>query len=305
MTIIPSSLKPGDTIGITCPAGAVNLPDMEAMFIQLREWGYKLKIGKTVGSSYYKFSGTDKERIDDLQSMLDDETINAILFGRGGYGLVRIIDQLDFTKFLQHPKWLAGYSDITCLHSHLQTVYHVASLHCHMGAAYRPENQDVFSTFQLNEVLQGRISDYKVEPHPLNRKAKGSGALAGGNLALLSDLTGTDSDIQTKGKILVIEDIGEYSYNIDRMMWQLLRSGKLSNLAGLVVGSFTDTLDNEVPFGMTEYEIVYEKIKEFNYPVCFNFPVGHQSLNYPLKMGVDYTLAVEENSVRLFDSQFI
>ena len=303
MAIIPPFLKPGDTIGITCPAGAVHLPDMECMFTQLRNWGYKIKIGNTVGSSYFKFSGTDQERINDLQHMLDDENINAILFGRGGYGLVRIIDQLDFTKFLQQPKWLAGYSDITCLHSHLQTVYKVASIHSHMGAAYRPEYQDEFSTFQLNEVLKGRSSDYKIDAHELNRKGIGAGELTGGNLALLSDLTGTASDIDTTGKILVMEDIGEYKYNIDRMMWQMRRAGKLSNLAGLLVGSFTDTLDNEVPFGMTEYEMIFEKVKDFKYPVCFNFPVGHQAMNYPLKMGVEYELTVDENGVRLVDVQ--
>ena len=297
--IIPPYLKVGDTIGITCPAGAVNLTDMEAMFNQLEVWGYRLKIGATLGSSYYKFAATDQARVADLQQMLDDEEIKAILFGRGGYGVVRIIDQLNFENFLQYPKWLVGYSDITCLHSHIHTQYNMASIHGHMGAAYRLENQDLFSTMQINQLLTGNTCTYNISTHESNRVGQAKGQLIGGNLALLSDLIGTKSDIDTTGKILVIEDIGEYKYNIDRMMWQLLRANKLNKLAGLIVGSFTDTLDNEVPFGMSEHEIVWEKVKDFNYPVCFNFPVGHQALNYPLKFGAVHTLTVEETSVIL------
>ncbi len=299
MTVIPSYLKPGDTIGITCPAGAVNLVDMEPMFTQLREWGYTLKIGKNVGSSYFKFSSTDDERLDDLQQMLDDESIRAILFGRGGYGVVRIIDRLDFTRFLQHPKWLLGYSDITCLHSHILTQFNIASIHGHMGAGYRPENKDEYSTLQINELLKGTPIQYEISSNIMNRTGSCIGKLAGGNLALLSDLIGTKSDINTDGSIIMIEDIGEYKYNIDRMLWQLLRAGKLDKLAGLIVGGFTDTQDNETPFGMTEYEIVWEKVKDFNYPVCFDFPVGHQPKNWPLKMGIEYELKVEFDQVLL------
>ncbi len=299
MIIIPPYLKPGDTIGITCPAGAVNSMEMEPMFAQLKAWGYSLRIGSTVGTNYFKFSSTDEERLSDLQKMLDDDSIKAILFGRGGYGLVRIIDRLDFTRFLQHPKWLVGYSDITCLHSHIQTQFNLVTLHAHMGAGYRAENRDDFSTSQIDVVLKGLPIQYTVAPHAMNRFGKGNGKLTGGNLALLSDLTGTKSDIDTKGCILMIEDIGEYKYNIDRMLWQLLRSGKLDQLAGLIVGGFTDTMDNETPFGMTEYEIVWEKVKDFTYPVCYDFPAGHQPPNWPLKMGATYELIVEPEGVQL------
>ncbi|GBL34707.1 probable murein peptide carboxypeptidase [Filimonas sp.] len=291
-TLIPPYLKPGDTIGITCPAGAVDLTDMKPMFDQLKAWGYQLKIGTTVGTSHFKFSSTDEERLSDLQTMLDDDSIQAILFGRGGYGVVRLIDQIDFTRFRQNPKWLVGYSDITCLHSHIFTNFNIATLHAHMGAGYRAENQDAFSTLQIQEALQGTPMRYPQASHTMNRVGQGSGKLCGGNLALLSDLTGTRSDIDTQDCILVIEDIGEYRYNIDRMLWQLLRAGKLDMLSGLIVGGFTDTLDNEVPFGMTEYEIVWEKVKDFSYPVCFDFPVGHQARNWPLKMGVPCELIV-------------
>ncbi len=301
MAIIPSYLKPGDTIGITCPAGAVHLADMEPMFTQLREWGYQLKIGTDVGSSYYKFSATDEERLNDLQQMLDDEEITAILFGRGGYGVVRIIDQLDFTRFVQHPKWLLGYSDITCLHSHIHTQFNIATIHGHMGAGFREENMDSYSTHQINEILKGTPIQYEIAPNNINRLGSCNGTLIGGNLALLSDLIGTKSDIHTEGSILIIEDIGEYKYNIDRMMWQLLRAGKLDKLAGLIVGGFTETQDNEIPFGMTEYDIVWEKVKDFTYPVCVDFPVGHQPNNWPLKMGINYQLNVAADKVSLHE----
>lgn len=299
MIILPPYLQPGDTIGITCPAGAVDLSEMEPMFKQLSEWGFQLKIGSTVGSNYFKFSGSDEERTNDLQAMLDDENIKAILFGRGGYGVVRIIDQLNFSKFRLQPKWLLGYSDITCFHSHLHTQFQIASIHAHMGAGFRNENMDEYSTKKILDTLIGIPAEYDIATHEMNRKGSGQGQLCGGNLALLSDLIGTPSDLNTTGKILVIEDIGEYKYNIDRMMWQLLRAGKLNDLAGLIVGGFTGTLDNDTPFGMSEYEIIWEKVKSFSYPVCFNFPVGHQSLNYPLKMGAEFELIVEANQVIL------
>jgi muramoyltetrapeptide carboxypeptidase len=278
---------------------------MEPMFTQLREWGYTLRIGETVGSSYYKFSASDTVRLQELQSMLDDDQLKAILFGRGGYGVVRLIDQLDFTRFLRHPKWLLGFSDITCLLSHVHSRYNLASIHAHMGAGYREENQDLFSTMQINEMLRGMPTEYQIASHPMNRTGIAKGKLVGGNLALLSDLIGTPSDLDTAGKILFIEDISEYKYNIDRMMWQLLRAGKLDKLAGLLVGSFTDTLDNEIPFGLNEYEIVWEKVSSFSYPVCFGFPVGHQPLNYPLKVGVDYDLIVDEYGVNLLDRSLV
>jgi muramoyltetrapeptide carboxypeptidase len=166
-----------------------------------------------------------------------------------------------------------------------------------MGGGYKPNDYDVMSTQSIFDVVTGTPIQYEIATHKMNRVGVGEGELVGGNLALLSDLVGTKSDIHTQGKILFIEDIGEYKYNIDRMLWQLLRAGKLENLAGLIVGGFADTQDNEVTFGMTEYEIVWEKIKDFSYPVCFDFPVGHQAKNVALKVGVQYQLNVQENNV--------
>ena len=297
--IIPPYLQKGSTIGITCPAGAVNSEEMQPMFAQLEAWGFNLKIGKTIGTSFNKFSATDADRLADLQSMLDDDAIEAVFFGRGGYGVVRILDQIDFTQFKQKPKWLLGYSDITAFHSHLNNQMKISSIHAHMGGGYKPNDFDALSTQSIFDVITGKPIHYVIPAHAMNRVGVAKGELVGGNLALLSDLVGTDSDIHTQGKILFIEDIGEYKYNIDRMLWQLLRAGKLSHLAGLIVGGFTDTQDNPVPFGMTEYEIVWEKIKDFSFPVCFDFPVGHQARNMALKVGMQYQLAIENNQVVL------
>ncbi len=288
--IIPPYLKPGDTIGITCPAGALTLDTILPMKEQLIKWGFKVKIGSTVGTSYFKFSANDHERLSDLQQMLDDKNIQAILFGRGGYGTVRIIDQIDFSTFLKHPKWILGYSDITCIISHLHTQYNVCSIHGHMSGGYLESDYDEESTQSIFNVLTGLNTSYQIPEHIMTRNGHAEGILVGGNLALISDNIGTDSDINTEDKILFIEDIGEYKYNIDRMLWQLKRSGKLSKLKALLVGGFTQTLDNEVPFGMNEYEIVWEKVKDFKYPVYFDFPVGHQARNVALKVGMRYEI---------------
>jgi muramoyltetrapeptide carboxypeptidase len=297
--IIPPYLKPGANIGITCPAGAVELQDMKYMFHQLQDWGFTYTLGSTVGSNYFKFSATDEERRADLQAMLDDNTIDAILFGRGGYGVVRIIDTIDFTTFAEKPKWLVGYSDITCLHTHIHSNYGIATLHAHMCGGYKPDGFDIASTQSIYDALVGKLTHYNIAPHAMNKIGEAEGVLIGGNLALLSDLVGTNSDIDTDGKILFIEDIAEYKYNIDRMLWQLKKANKLSNLAGLIVGGFTDTQDNETPFCMTEYEIVLEKVKDYSYPVCFDFPVGHQPKNWALKCGVQHILSIEKNRVSL------
>lgn len=295
----PPSLQAGDTIGICCPAGAVIAADMEAMYRQIRQWGFNLQIGKNVGKSYFKFSGTDADRLQEVQEMLDDENIKAIFFARGGYGVVRIIDQLDFTKFCKYPKWLVGYSDITCFHSHIYSNFGINTLHAHMGSAYNPQEQDEKSTASILQTLTGQLHKHIGSVHSLQRIGSATGEVVGGNLALISDLIGTKSDIDTTGKILFIEEISEYRYNIDRMLWQLLRSGKLQNLAGLVVGTFNGTQDNETPFGITEQEIVHEKVKHFKYPVCYDFPVGHQAENLAIKIGGMYELNVASDRVTL------
>jgi muramoyltetrapeptide carboxypeptidase len=298
MVKIPPYLKKGDCIGITCPAGYMDAQRAQACIKTLQDWDFEVMVGKTLGGrSKNYFSAADAGRRDELQAMLDDENIKAILFGRGGYGMGRIIDQLDFTRFKKNPKWVIGFSDITVLHSHLYSKVKVASLHAPMAAAFNDgENEFIQS---LHRAITGKKAKYSCAAHPFNRSGITSAELVGGNLALLAHVTGTPSAINTKNKILFIEDTGEYIYNIDRMMYQLKRSGQLNGLAGLIIGGFTDMKDTERPFGKTVYEVIKEIVAGYDYPVCFDFPVSHGKENYALKVGGIYSLSVKQGSVNL------
>lgn len=293
---IPPYLSPGDLVAITCPAGAVQTSDINVMAQYLEAKGFRVQIGATIGTSYFKFSAPDAARAHDLQQFLDNPDVKAIFFGRGGYGVVRILDQLDFTAFVQHPKWLIGYSDITAMLGHIQSVYGIAGLHAHMQGGYQTNTFHGLSTDSIFDALYGYGQTYVGTSHAMNRVGEAKGIVTGGNLALLSDLVGTPSDIDTTNKLLFIEDISEYKYNIDRMLWQLKRAGKLARLKGLLVGGFTDTQDNEIPFGMEVYDMVAEKVAEYNYPVVYGFPVGHQAENYALICGGAYQLQVLETA---------
>ena len=293
MIKIPPYLQKGDTIGIVCPAGYMAAEKVKTCIKTLQDWGYKVKVGKTVGGdSQTYFSGTDVERLTDFQQMLDDEEVNAVLCGRGGYGTGRIIDQISFKKFKKNPKWIIGYSDITVLHSHIYSNFYISTLHSPMAGAFNEEGFKNEYVISLKNVLEGKKIAYTIPGNEFNRKGDEEGELVGGNLALLAHLVGTGSAIKTKGRILFIEDVGEQLYNIDRMMHQLKRSGKLEKLNGLIVGIFNDTLDTERPFGTPLPELIWNIIKEYDYPVCFDFPVSHSERNYALKVGVNYRFKV-------------
>ncbi len=298
MIKIPPYLKKGDTIGITCPAGYMAAEKAQACIKTLQSWGFGVMVGKTLGSkSKNYFSGTDEERMNEMQAMLDDENINAILCGRGGYGVGRIFDGLDFTKFKKKPKWIIGFSDVTILHAHLYTKIKVASLHAPMASAFiEGENEFIQS---LHKAIIGKKARYSCAPHPFNKTGTVTAQLVGGNLSLLTHIIGTPSNISTKNKILFIEDIGEQIYHIDRMLYQLKRSGKLENLAGLIVGGFTDMEDTERPFGKKLHEIIRDIVAAYNFPVCFNFPVSHSKENYALKIGVPYRLKISKTKTQL------
>lgn len=300
MIKIPPYLQKGDTIGLVCPAGYMTLDKVQTCIATLQEWGYKVKVGKTVGgNSQTYFSGTDEERLNDFQLMLDDDEIKTVLCARGGYGMGRIIDKIDFKKFKRQPKWIVGYSDITVLHSHLYSNYYISSLHSPMAGAFNEEGFKNEFVLSLKNALEGKKIKYQCKAHEYNRKGEAVGELVGGNLALLAHLVGSDSDIKTRGKILFIEDVGEYLYNIDRMMYQLKRSGKIARLAGLIFGGFTEVKDTDRPFGNTVLEILKDIVKEYSYPVCFDFPVSHTDRNYALKVGVGYKLKVGKTKVTL------
>jgi muramoyltetrapeptide carboxypeptidase len=296
---IPPYLKKGDLIGITCSSSKMDLQAAEYAAGVISSWGFQVHLGITVGTSFHNFSAPDELRLEELQDMLDDPDIKAIIFGRGGYGMVCILDELDFKKFRKHPKWICGYSDITALHTHIQHQYGIPTIHSMMCSGIRPETVENEYVESLRLALKGTSYRYIAAPHDLNRTGKGAGKLIGGNLSLLANLSGTDSQPDTKGKILVLEDIGEYRYNVDRMMYNLKRAGWLEDLAGLVIGSFTDGKETDTPFGQTEYEIIRNIVQDYEYPVCFGFPVGHTHENYSLKLGLPHELHVTARQAKL------
>ncbi len=292
MITLPPYLKQGDCIGIICPSGYMPLEKVQTCITTLQQWGFEVKLGKTVGSQYHYFSGTDKERLQDLQAMLDDKHIKAILCARGGYGLSRIIDAIDFSSFKTNPKWIIGYSDVTVLHAHILTNLQTASLHSPMASAFN-DGANIYIDSLLDTLL-GKPISYSCNKDHLNRNGTAQGKLVGGNLSLIAHLIGSPSSFNTQNNILFLEDVGEYLYNIDRMMMQLKRSGMLKGLSALIIGSFSEMKDTVIPFGQNVYELVYDKVKDYGYPLCFGFPVGHVKENLALKIGASYTLTVNE-----------
>ncbi len=306
---IPPYLKAGDTVGICCAGGFITSEELQPALLKLKEWGFYSRIGDTIGKKDFTFGGTDDERVKDLQQMLDDKTIKAILFARGGYGAVRIIDRLDFKKFKNYPKWLIGFSDATVFHSHINKNYRVASIHSKMCNSFpedwakaEPSQKETIES--INLCLRGEKMKYLFTPNAKNKTGLGMGELVGGNLKTLESLAGSRSDLNTKDKILFVEDTGEYLYSIDRMFWNLKRTGKLEKLKGLIIGGFKIKPDDPgEEFGRTIEDIVLEKVAEYNYPVCFDFPVGHQKNNFALKYGALHTLGVHLNECRLTEAR--
>jgi len=305
--VFPVWLVAGDTIGITCPAGDISLKEIQPAVQQIESWGFKVKIGETVGKKDFIFGGTDAERAADLQQMLDDPSLGAILCARGGYGAVHIIDRLDFGGLANHPKWIIGFSDITVLLCHIHRNLNMASIHSKMCNSFpddwnKAEPIQVTSILSIRQALMGEKMAYPVVPHEKNRMGTGEGLLVGGNLKTIETLSGTRSDIDTTGKILFVEDTGEYLYSIDRMFWHLERTGKLAGLQGLVVGGFKVRPDDPgEEFGRDLYDIVQERMKPYGYPFCFDFPVGHQKSNFALRYGMPHRLTVAADKVALED----
>jgi len=298
--VIPPYLKKGDVIGITSPAGYITLEDIQPAVNKIKEWGYNVKVGNTIGKRDFTFGGTDEERLEDLQEMLHDRDIKAILCARGGYGLVRIIDQIDFTEFKKYPKWIIGFSDVTLLHCHINRNFGIATIHSKMCNSFpvewdKAEDVQQISIHTIQMCLSNEKTHYVFPANTKNKEGIVESVIVGGNLRTIENLAASKSDLITKNKILFVEDTSEYLYSIDRMFWNLKRSGKLSHLKGLIIGGFNIKKDDEgEEFGKTLEEIVLEKVKEYNYPVCFNFPVGHQKENYALKCGVKYKLEINE-----------
>jgi muramoyltetrapeptide carboxypeptidase len=292
---IPASLKPGDTIGFVCTARKIDLGTIQTAIDFFENAGFKVLIGDSVGAEYFQYAGDDQLRRKDLQKMLDHPTVKAIIVCRGGYGTVRIIDDIYYGNFLEQPKWIIGYSDITVLHSHLNHVMGIGTLHATMPINFETNTPEALQS--LLDAMTGSYLKYSLESHPLNRLGNTSGELVGGNLSILYSLLGTKTLLHTANRILFIEDLDEYLYHIDRMMIALKRAGKLSQLAGIIVGGMTDMKDNTVPYGKSAEEIILEHVQEYNYPVCFGFPSGHILDNRALKLGSIAQLNITEKGV--------
>ncbi|QRR03767.1 S66 peptidase family protein [Dyadobacter sandarakinus] len=294
----PPFLQPGDRVGIVAPASAVQYDDLIPGIELLRSWGLEVVEGATLKSHFHQFSATDEARQQELQDMLDDPSIHAIMAARGGYGCSRIVDKLDFTHFQKHPKWIVGFSDLTVLLSHIYNLGY-AGIHGPMAKSITAFGSSLAAE-SVGQMLFGELPAYAVSAHPLNRFGTATAEVVGGNLCILAHLLGSGTEVDTKGKILFIEDIHEYLYNLDRMMIQLKRAGKLEQLAGLIVGQFTDMKDNSDPdFGKSTYEIVHEHVSQYSYPVCFDFPVGHVGDNRAMGIGMTADFTVGERVAEL------
>lgn len=309
LAITPDYLKEGDIIGITSPAGYITLEEIQPAIQQMQSWGFNIKVGESIGRRNFTFGGTDEERASDFQKMLDDPSIKAIMCARGGYGFVRIIDHLNFKKLVLSPKWILGFSDLTVLHNHLNRNYGIASIHSKMCNSFpddwsRAEPVQIETINSIRQALGGHKMKYVAIHNEKNRLGLAEGTLIGGNLKTIESLSGSNSEIRTAGKILFVEDTGEYLYSIDRMFWNLKRTGKLSQLKGLIVGGFKVKPDDPgEEFAFSLYDIVLEKVKNYKYPVCFDFPVGHQKNNFALKCGATHRLSVESTGTTLHEAR--
>lgn len=289
-TSTPAYLRKKDKVAIVATAKNFDQKELSSAFKVLENWGLEVIPGKNLYKTHHQFAGTDPERLQDLQTALDDDSIKAIFCVRGGYGTNRIIDQINFKKFLKNPKWIIGFSDVTVLHSHIHGK-NVESIHALMPLQFGKAGYQK-SLGTLKDALFGKPVKYILRSSKLNRRGVASAKVVGGNLAILTSLIGTPSDIDTKNKILFIEDIDEYLYRLDRMIFQLKRAGKLNKLKGLIVGHMSDMKDNPVPFGKSAKEIIADAVKEYKYPVSFDFPVGHEPHNFTIICGREAQLKV-------------
>ena len=296
---IPPYLKKGDTIGIVCPSGYMPAENAETCIKTLETWGYRVKVGDTVGAQFHYFSGTDKQRIQDLQKMMNDSSIKAILCARGGYGLSRMIDHIDFQKFKKNPKWIIGFSDVTVLQAHIFQHFQIATLHAPMANAFSGDGYQNKYIASLKDALSGVSTNYKCAAHALNKTGHAEGDLIGGNLSIIAHLIGTHSSYKTRHKILFLEDVGEYLYNIDRMLMQLERAELFKHIKGLIIGGFTEMKDTTIPFGKEVYNIIHDQVKGLKIPICFGFPVSHETENLALKIGLQHELIVAKDGVQL------
>ncbi len=293
----PNALKPGNRIAIIAPSGVVEPEYVKKTRKTFESWGLNVALGEHIFNKYGRFAGTESERLYDLQNSLDNPDIQAVFFARGGYGIVSILDRISLDKFKQNPKWLIGYSDITALHS-LISKNGTCSLHAPMSSHLAQEEGKDESSLFLKQIIFGEKPEYTINNHTLNRQGSCTGYIRGGNLSVLSGLRGTPYDLITENTLLFIEDINEQAYHIDRMMRNLKLGGILKKISGLIVGQFSGCNDDP-KMNCSIYESIFHLIEEYDYPVCFDFPVGHVDINYPMIENGKAQLIVEDQSVYL------
>jgi len=284
--LTPPYLKENDIIGIVAPARSITEDEIQLAIELFESWGLQVKKGNNLHKTNNQFAGTDIERAEDFQEMMDDPHIKAIICARGGYGTVRIMEHLDFNLFRKNPKWIVGYSDITVLHSFVTQQLGIKTLHATMPLNITPETTNSLSSHLLWKALFGKKLEFSWESNTITRPFEHmSGELTGGNLSVLYSMRGTKYDIVTRDKILFLEDLDEYLYHVDRMMMNLKTGNMLANLKAIVVGGMTDMNDNPKPFGLSAHEIIKNTTLSYHYPVIFDCPVGHMKNNLPLIMG--------------------
>lgn len=293
---LPPYLKKGDTIGILATARKVGSEPLEPAIKLLKSWGLHVVTGKTIGLDNHQLAGADWQRATDLQQMMDNPSIKGIWCAKGGYGTVRLIDRLDFTKFRKKPKWIIGFSDATVLHSHINNL-DIATLHAMVAISVSRATPEAIESFR--KALFGEKLSYSIQAHNFNKPGKATGELVGGNLSVLYSIMGSASEADYKGKIIFIEDLDEYLYHIDRMMMNLKRNGYFKDIKGIIIGGMTKMRDNDIPWGHDAMEIVQDITKEYNIPICFNFPAGHMQDNRALIMGSQITLDVTASGTKI------
>lgn len=294
--IKPENLKKGDRVIIVSPAGFIDQTFIDYAEKLYESWGLIAQKGESILNKHRIFAGTDEERLNDFQIALDDENIRAIFCSRGGYGTNRIIEKLNFSKFLKNPKWIVGFSDITMLLSTVNELG-IMGIHGAMPKNYTTASDSAIES--LRKILFGEQFTYSVHPHNLNQNGKANAQLVGGNLSIIYSLLGTKYMYDFTGKILFIEDLNEKLYHLDRMLRSLRIQGVFNSISGLIVGQMTDMLDGKPSFGRDAYETISDIVKEYEIPVCYNFPVGHFENNQALLVGGNYTLEVREKEVSL------
>ena len=294
--IRPNYLKEGATVAIVSTARRISKKELIPAITILKKRGLKVVLGTSIGAEDHQFAGNDELRTSDFQTMLDHPEIDAIWCARGGYGTVRIIDQLDFSNFKNYPKWIIGYSDITVLHAHLHQLG-IETLHAQMPLFIETKSDATINS--INETLFGEKYEIIIPSEKNNINGIASGQLIGGNLSILYSLCGSPSALNTKGKILFIEDLDEYLYHIDRMLQNLKRNGMFDQLEGLIVGGMTQMHDNDIPFGKNAAEMILDICSEYDFPIAFNFPAGHLEDNRALILGRKADLMVNKNGVTL------